>query len=124
MDRRSTPRQTITPDDRRIVSVTLLSSDGTSDQTWPAQLADSSAEGLRLLSPHPAPAGTPVRIELTDRLALGHACYCQPEPDGQFSIGVRVTQVLDGLSSLRRLAARLMGESRPESVPSSLGRTT
>ena len=119
MDRRSTPRQILTPDDRRIVSVTLLSPDGLSDQTSPAELVDSSAGGLRLLAAHPAPPGTPVRIELADRLALGHVCFSQPEPGGQFSIGVRVTQVLAGLTSLRRLASRLMGESRSERVPSS-----
>ena len=117
MERRLTPRLALPVHQRPPAQLTLLSSDGLTDVAMPALLVDWSDAGLRLLVPQDVALGTPVRVELPDRLALGHACHCQCQNNGAFAVGVRVSQVLENLSALRRLAVRLMGASREERVP-------
>lgn len=61
------------------------------------------------------PSGTPVKIETSDSLVLAETSFCMHVGQG-FLIGVRVDQVLGGLSDLERLRRRLINESSPEIV--------
>ena len=72
-----------------------------------------SDRGLRVVTAQSVLTGTPVRLELPDRLLLGDVCYCAIQGDFH-AVGVRVSQSLEGLTGLRRLAARLMGEPREQ----------
>lgn len=113
MDRRRTSRHSLSVDARPTARLTLLSADGLSDLSFDVQIADWSDRGLRVVTAQSVLTGTPVRLELPDRLLLGDVCYCAIQGDFH-AVGVRVSQSLEGLTGLRRLAARLMGEPREQ----------
>lgn len=112
MDRRATPRHSVSPHAQSTVRVTLLSVDGAGDVAIEASVVDWSAAGLRVITARSVPPGTPVRVDWFDELALGEACYCAETSLGRFAVGLRLTQMLSGLEGLRRLSERLLGESR------------
>jgi len=98
------------------VQLTMLSADGRSDRSIAARLVERSAGGLRLQAADEIALGHPVRIDWPDELALGHVCHCHAEPDGRYTVGIRLNQVLPQLNSIRALARQVMGEDRVESA--------
>lgn len=108
MDRRRTPRHSADVS----VAVTLLSADGSADVTLDAQVTDWSAAGMRLRMAVLVKPGTPVRVNWPDQLALGEVCHCAQIDTGCFAVGLRVSQMMGGLESLRRLSDQLMGTAR------------
>jgi hypothetical protein len=60
-----------------------------------------SPMGLQLVSQRVIPAGSAIKIELDNALALGEVVYCVAEGDHSV-IGVKLEHVLNGLAELQR----------------------
>ncbi len=73
------------------------------------RLLNISGRGLRLALPAPIAPGTPLKLEIGDALILAEVAYIQ-EDGGTIQAGVRVDQVLSGLSELMRLHRSLLNE--------------
>lgn len=96
-------------DVEQTVRVTAL---GDQSESFPAQVANLSGTGLRLLVPRLVPAGAALQVEWNEMLLLGEVCYCQPV-DGGFAIGVELEHALLHTGELARLARKLLGEAGP-----------
>lgn len=66
-----------------------------------ARVRNVSAAGLQLVSDCVIPAGSAIKIELDNSLALGEVMYCVSE-GGHSVLGVRLEHVLNGLAELQR----------------------
>lgn len=66
-----------------------------------ARVRNVSAAGLQLVSDRLIPAGSAIKIELDNSLALGEVMYCVNEGDHSV-LGVRLEHVLNGLAELQR----------------------
>jgi hypothetical protein len=66
-----------------------------------ARVRNVSAAGLQLVSDHVIPAGSTIKIELDNALALGEVVYCVAEGDHSV-LGVKLEHVLNGLVELQR----------------------
>jgi hypothetical protein len=66
-----------------------------------AHVRNVSAAGLQLVSESAIPAGSAIKIELDNSLALGEVVYCRSEGE-HFVLGVRLEHVLNGLAELQR----------------------
>ena len=67
--------------------------------------------GLRIWMRLPVPCGTPVKVETDERLMLAEVCRCMAIAGG-FEASLIVSEMLSGLSELRRLNRALLEESR------------
>lgn len=99
MERR---REQRIPVDQDVV-VTLLGSDQAS---FTARTVDQSGRGLQILLAQPLEAGAAVKIEMEDALLLAEVCFINAVPAG-FVAGLRIDQMLSGLTDLSRLNKRL-----------------
>jgi hypothetical protein len=66
-----------------------------------AHVRQVSSAGLELVSDRMIPAGSAVKIEMDNSLALGEVIYCVAEGDHSL-LGVKLEHVLNGLAELRR----------------------
>jgi hypothetical protein len=66
-----------------------------------ARVTNVSAAGLQLMLDRYVPAGSAIKIELDNALALGEVVYCRTEGNHSL-VGIRLEQVLNGLAELNR----------------------
>jgi len=76
-----------------------------------AVAVELSGRGMRLAVDLPIAPGTPVRIETSDALYLAEVCYATHLDNLMWQIGLKVDQVLSGLSDLSRLRHILDSEA-------------
>ena len=50
--------------------------------------------------------GAPIKVEMQDAMMLAEVCFTNPAPHG-FVAGLRIDQILSGLTDLRKLNAQL-----------------
>jgi hypothetical protein len=105
MEQRGEPRIDVA----QTVRLTTL---GEQSQELPAQIANLSGTGLRLLVDRHIPTGVTLRIEWDQILLLGEVCYCQ-SVDGGYAIGVELEHALLHTRDLARLARELLGDVDP-----------
>jgi hypothetical protein len=72
-------------------------------------LLNISGRGMRIALPTPVPVGTPLKIEIGDTLFLAEVAYTTHDA-GSVQAGLKVDQVLSGLSELMRLHQSLLRE--------------
>ena len=75
-------------------------------------IAASSNESVELLSEHPAPAGSAVKLESDGALFLGEVSSCKPSGQG-FSIWIELRHALYNTEELARFARRILEEDGP-----------
>jgi hypothetical protein len=80
-----------------------------------ALVRNVSEAGVQLVSSHSIPAGSAVKIELDNALALGEVAYCIAEGE-QWVFGIKLEHVLNGLAELQRKLLEFAGEPIPEST--------
>lgn len=80
--------------------MTLLDGSGT---RLDAVAVELSGRGMRLAVDLPIAPGTPVRIETSEALYLAEVCYATHLDNLMWQIGLKVDQMLSGLSDLSRL---------------------
>jgi hypothetical protein len=80
-----------------------------------ATVRNVSEAGVQLVWSHSIPAGSPVKIELDNALALGEVVYCIAEGE-QWVFGIKLEHVLNGLAELQRKLLEFAGEPIPEST--------
>ena len=80
-----------------------------------ARVRNVSAAGLQLISDRVIPAGSAIRIELDNALALGEVMYCVTEGDHKV-LGVKLEHVLNGLAQLQHRLLEFAGNPVPEAV--------
>ena len=78
-----------------------------------AHVRNVSPAGLQLISDRVIPAGSAIKIELDNALALGELMYCVAEGDHSV-LGVKLEHVLNGLAELQRKLLEFAGEPIPE----------
>ena len=84
-DRRGAPRNEIMSS----AVVHLLGNTAkTNSQPFKATIVDISSKGLRLQSATRLNTGAIVRVEASGTMVLGEVCYCVPEPNDYFSMGI------------------------------------
>ncbi len=69
---------------------------------------------MRIALPSPVPVGAPLKIEIGDALILAEVAYTSHDHDS-VQAGLKVDQVLSGLSELMRLHQSLLREQRAPS---------
>jgi hypothetical protein len=89
------------------ITVTVLGSGATTSMS--GTVLDLSGRGLRLAVPYPIPFGAAVKIETEELLMLAEVCRCSVLPSG-YEAGLMVSEMLTGLSELRRLNEALLDE--------------
>jgi PilZ domain len=72
-----------------------------------------SPAGLQLVSQRIIPAGSAIKIELNNALALGEVVYCIAEGDHSV-VGVKLEHVLNGLAELHRKLLEFAETPAPE----------
>ncbi|HEY7389992.1 MAG TPA: PilZ domain-containing protein [Bryobacteraceae bacterium] len=80
-----------------------------------ALVRNVSEAGVQLVWSHSIPAGSAVKIELDNALALGEVVYCIAEGD-QWVFGIKLEHVLNGLAELQRKLLEFAGEPIPETT--------
>lgn len=105
MEQRGEPRIDV----EQTVRLTTL---GGQSEELPAQIANLSGTGMRLLVDRHIPAGATLRVEWDQILLLGEVCYCQ-SVDGGYAIGVELEHALLHTRELHRLARELLGDVDP-----------
>jgi hypothetical protein len=80
-----------------------------------ALVRNVSEAGVQLVWNHSIPAGSAVKIELDNALALGGVMYCIAERD-QWVFGIKLEHVLNGLAELQRKLLEFAGEPVPEAA--------
>ncbi len=78
------------------------------------RLLNISGRGMRIALPSPVPVGAPLKIEIGDALILAEVAYTSHHHDS-VQAGLKVDQVLSGLSELMRLHQSLLREQRAPS---------
>ncbi|MBV8731252.1 MAG: PilZ domain-containing protein [Acidobacteriia bacterium] len=78
-----------------------------------ARVRNVSPAGLQLLSDRVIPAGSAIKIELDNSLALGEVMYCVAEGE-QYVLGIKLEHILNGLAELQRKLMAFAGEPLPE----------
>ena len=66
-----------------------------------ARVRNVSEAGVQLVSDRVIPAGSAIKIELDNALALGEVVYCVAEGDHSV-LGIKLEHVLNGLAELQR----------------------
>jgi hypothetical protein len=94
------------------VAVTVL---GGTEIRETALVRNVSDAGVQLVCSHNIPAGSPVKIEMDNALALGEVVYCIAEGD-QWVFGIKLEHVLNGLAELQRKLLEFAGEPIPETA--------
>lgn len=109
MERRSEARQP----SRIAVTIRLLGG-WEEDYSFPATIVDLAGKGARILCHRALTPGCPIQIAAEDRILLAEVVHCQPweEEDGSdpipcFAAGLKVEQVVNGVTSLRNLMRAL-----------------
>jgi len=74
-----------------------------------ARVTNVSAAGLQLMLDRHVPAGSAIKIELDNSLALGEVVYCRTEGSHSL-VGIKLEQVLNGLAELNRTLMELAEE--------------
>ena len=69
---------------------------------------------LTLISHSRVPHFAIVSVEYKDAIFLGEVITCTQDCDDRWHLEIEVEQILNGLTSLLNLRARLMGEAVPE----------
>ena len=105
-DQRSEPRFEV----NEAVSVVLL--EGVQAR-YEAKVENASGTGLALEMPVPVVPGAAIKIELRDAMMLGEVIYCR-QADGRWHIGIRLEQVLRGLTALNEFCTELEGAREGE----------
>jgi hypothetical protein len=59
-----------------------------------AEIVDVSGSGMRLRTKVPVPCGAPVEVDDCRLLLLGEICRCTQDPDGSYTVGLRVFETL------------------------------
>jgi hypothetical protein len=80
-----------------------------------ALVRNVSEAGVQLVLNHSVPAGSAVKIEMDNALALGEVVYCIAEGD-QWVFGIKLEHVLNGLAELQRKLLEFAGEPIPEAT--------
>ncbi len=80
-----------------------------------ARVRNVSDAGVQLVWSRNIPAGSPVKIELDNAMALGEVVYCLAEGD-QWVFGIKLEHVLNGLAELQRKLLEFAGEPVPETT--------
>ncbi len=106
MERRNEPRF----NSDQPVRITIL---GGNKKTLEAKLVDVSGRGMQVEVSGPIAPGTPVKVEIGDALVLAETTYTR-KVAGRRVAGLRVDQVLSGLSELMRLHRSLLAEQRDQ----------
>lgn len=83
--------------------VTVLGSDRAS---FAARTVDQSGRGLQISIAQPLEVGAEVKVEMEDALVLADVCFLNEGPGG-YVAGLRINQILAGLSDLSKLNQRL-----------------
>ena len=81
-----------------------------------ARILNVSGRGMRIALPSPVPVGAPLKIEIGDALILAEVAYTTQNA-GSIQAGLKIDQVLSGLSELMRLHQSLLREQRAPSLP-------
>jgi len=68
-----------------------------------AVAVELSGRGIRLAVDQKLPSGTLVQVETAEALYLAETCYAVEMEDHMWQIGLKVDQVLNGLSDMVRL---------------------
>lgn len=106
VDRRREPRLEV----QEPVEITILTEPEIHFRGWTVNI---SGRGMRLLLEQPVPLGSAIRVDLSDRVLLGEACYCQPEGD-RWVAGLQLEHCLARAAELARLLEGLfLEESSP-----------
>jgi hypothetical protein len=105
MEKRGEPRF----EAEQMVRATTL---GEQSEEFPAQIANISGAGMRLLVDRPVPVGMTLKVEWDEILLLGEVCYCQ-SMEGGYAIGVELEHALLHTGEMARLARRLLGDADP-----------
>lgn len=74
-----------------------------------ARVRNVSPAGIQLVSNRVIPAGSAIKIELDNSMALGEVVYCVAEGDHSI-MGVKLEHVLNGLAELQRKLLELAEE--------------
>ena len=77
------------------------------------EVSNLSGRGMHLRIPCDIPPGTLVRIDSDDALYLGEVCHCRPV-EGHYEAGIKLDQVLSGLSDLEKLNQNLIKEEKEQ----------
>lgn len=80
-------------------------------------VVDASGRGMRLRAPVPMTAGQAVTIEIGEAIFLGEVCYCTPDADNCFYVGIVTKECLTRLASLRQLIQALTPVSSHQLEP-------
>jgi PilZ domain-containing protein len=59
-----------------------------------AEVVDVSGSGMRLRMKVPVPCGAPVEVDDQHLTLLGEICRCVQDPDGSYTVGLRVIEML------------------------------
>jgi hypothetical protein len=88
--------------------MTVLSS---SETTCEGRVVNQSGRGMCIAIARAVPAGSMVRIDVEDAMALGEICYCREDPAGEgYLAGVELEHTLTNLSELAELTRAVLGE--------------
>jgi hypothetical protein len=79
---------------------TLGESAETNGRPIEARVVERNSKGFKLHSGTRLNAGSVVRVDVDDAMFLGEVCYCFPDPNQAFDIGVLTEQSLASLSAL------------------------
>ena len=79
---------------------TLGESAKTNGRPIEARVVERNSTGFKLHTGTRLNAGSAVRVDVGDAMFLGEVCYCFPDPDQAFDIGVLTEQSLADLSAL------------------------
>ncbi len=109
MERRSEPRFQLNQPAR----VTVLRD---ARPVLEGRLLNVSGRGMRIALPSPVPVGTPLKIEIGDALILAEVAYTTQDA-GSLQAGLKIDQILSGLSELMRLHQSLLREQKAPSLP-------
>jgi hypothetical protein len=77
-----------------------------------ASVKDASPRGVGIETAERLPPGAAVKIEIGDSIFLGEVMYCRAAGRGFFA-GIELTQVLNGLAALSRLARDFQEQLHP-----------
>lgn len=82
----------------------------------PALFESFTAPRLTICAEEAVAVSNVISVQCGDAMFLGEVATCKVCGEAQWSVDVRVKQILSGLEGLMSLRARLLGEPLPEPV--------
>ena len=87
----------------------------------PCQFRQVKNRVLQVQALEPLPLSTPLSVEYSDALFLGETVACSKAQDGEWTLEIKVEQILTDLQRLLALRAHLLGESVPQEAYQTVG---